>query len=106
MVGLLDVAVDGALQVVDGAEDAALQAALGEGGEEALHRVQPGAGRRREVEDEAGMPTEPGDDLRVLVGGVVVEDHMDELADRYRRLDGVQEADELPDGDGAACSGR
>ena len=34
MVGLLDVAVDGALQVIDGMEDAAFQAALGEGGEE------------------------------------------------------------------------
>ena len=29
------------------------------------------------------------------MGGVVVEDHVDDLADRDLRLDGVEEADEL-----------
>src|SRR3954470_22529495 len=38
---------------------------------------------------------EPGHHLRPLVGGVVVEDDVDDLAGRDRRLDGVEEADEL-----------
>ena len=33
--------------------------------------------------------------LRMLVGGVVVEDDVDELAGRHLRFDGVEEADEL-----------
>ena len=47
------------------------------------------------MEDEAGMALEPGTDLRVLVGGVVVEDDVDDLAGRHLGLDGVEEADEL-----------
>ena len=31
----------------------------------------------------------------MLVGGVVVEDHVDDLSGRHLRLDGVEEADEL-----------
>jgi hypothetical protein len=31
----------------------------------------------------------------VLVGGVVVQDHMDQLAGRDLGLDGIEEADEL-----------
>src|SRR5215207_7267683 len=38
---------------------------------------------------------EPGDHLRVLVGGVVVEDDVDELTGRHRRFEGVEETDEL-----------
>jgi hypothetical protein len=41
------------------------------------------------------VPLQPGDDLGVLVGAVVVEDAVDELAGRHRRLDRVQEAQEL-----------
>ena len=39
---LIQEAVDGGLKVDDGAEDTALQAALGELGEEALDGVEPG----------------------------------------------------------------
>ena len=42
-----------------------------------------------------GCRAEPGQDLRVLVGAVVVEDGVDQLAGRHRRLDGVEEAQEL-----------
>ena len=38
---------------------------------------------------------EPGQHLRLLVGGVVVEDDVDDLAGRHGRLDGGEEADEL-----------
>ena len=43
---------------------------------------EPGAGGRGEVEGEAGVAGEPGDHLRLLVGGVVVEDDVDDLAGR------------------------
>ena len=42
-VGLGEEAVDGGLEVDDGAEDAAFQAAPGQPGEEALDRIEPGA---------------------------------------------------------------
>src|SRR5215203_5717449 len=95
MVGLLDVTIDGALKVEHRAEDAPFQSPLGEGGEEGLHRVEPGTGGRGEVEGEARMAGEPGDHLGMLVGGIVVEDDVDELAGRDVRLDDVQEADEF-----------
>ena len=41
------------------------------------------------------MAGEPGADLGVLVGAIVVEDHVDQLAGRHRRLDRIEEADEL-----------
>ena len=72
-----------------------LQAAAGQRGEEGLDGVQPGAGGRREVEGPARVPGEPGADLGVLVGGVVVEDGVDQLAGRHRGLDPIEEADEL-----------
>ena len=50
---LVEEAVDGGLKVDDRAEDAALQPALGELGEEALDGVEPGARGRREVEGAA-----------------------------------------------------
>ena len=43
LIGLGEIAVDGGLEVDDGAEDAALEASLGEGGEEGLDGVEPGA---------------------------------------------------------------
>jgi hypothetical protein len=54
MVGLVEIAIDGGLEVDDGSEDAALQSSLGQGGEEGLDGVQPGAGGRGEVEGERG----------------------------------------------------
>jgi len=92
---LIEVAVDGGLKVDDGAEDAAPQAPSGQGREEILDGVEPGAGGRGEVEDPARMADEPGLDLGVLMGRVIVEDGMDQLADGDRALDGIEEADEL-----------
>ena len=54
--------------------------ALGEGGEEALDGVEPGGAGRGEVEGDARVAGQPGDHLRVLVGGVVVEDDVHGLA--------------------------
>jgi len=41
------------------------------------------------------MACQPGQNLRVLVGGIVVQDDVDLLAGRDRPIDRVQEADEL-----------
>ncbi len=92
MVGLVDEAVDGGLKLDDRAEDAPFEAFLGELGEEAFDSVEPGAGGRREVEDEARMTPEPGHHLGVLVSGVVVEDEVDQLARRHVFLDGFSMA--------------
>ncbi len=92
---LVDVALDGGLQVDDGMEDAALQALSGQGGEEVFDGVEPGTGCRREVEDPSGMTLEPGHDFLMFVRSVVVEDDMDHLTWRHVTLDGVEKADEL-----------
>ena len=67
MVVLLDVAVNGGLEIDDGVKHATLEALAGERGEEAFHGVQPGGGGWREMEDPTGMALQPGQDLRVLV---------------------------------------
>jgi hypothetical protein len=41
LVGLVEIAVDGGLQIDDRAEDSALEPSLGEGGKESLHGVEP-----------------------------------------------------------------
>ena len=92
---LLDEAVDGGLEIDDGAEDAVLQASAGQLGEEALDGIQPGTRGRDEVEGPARMPGEPGANLRLFVGGVVVEYNVDVLVGRQFGLNRVQETDEL-----------
>lgn len=47
------------------------------------------------MEDPQRVPAEPGAYLRLRVSSIVVEDDVDELASRHRRLDGVEEANEL-----------
>ena len=49
LVGVLNEAVDGDLEIDDRAEDAALQSSPGELGEEAFHGVKPGTGGRHEL---------------------------------------------------------
>ena len=41
------------------------------------------------------MARQPGNDLGMLVAAVVVEDHVDHLADRHGALDGVEETEKL-----------
>ena len=66
-VGGLDVAMDGGLELGDGAMDAAAQGALGEQGEQALDLVDPGGRGRREVDVEARALGEPVADQLGLV---------------------------------------
>ena len=92
-----EVLIDGALEVDDAEEGAASEPALGKRREEALHRVQLGGARRGEVERDPRMSGEPSDHLRVLVDRVVVDDDVHGFGGRDGLLDGLEEADELPD---------
>ena len=47
------------------------------------------------MEGEALVAIQPGSNLRVLVGGVVVEDHVHGLARRHLGFNGVEKADEF-----------
>jgi hypothetical protein len=90
IVGFGDEAVDGGLKVDDRGEDAAFEALPGELGKQALDRVGPGAGSRGEVESEALMPRQPRCYFGVLVGGLVVEHHVDRFVGRHLTLDGSE----------------
>ena len=90
-----DEAVNGELQIDDGLEDAALEALARELGEEALDCVEPGCRGRGEVERPAGMSRQPLAYFRMLVGGIVIDDGMNDLSGRNLRLDRIEEADEL-----------
>ena len=85
-------AVDRGLEVDKGSEDAALQSALGQDREEAFDGVEPGGRRRGEVKQPSRMTRQPCPHGRVLVGGVVVENDVDDLADRDLTLNGVEES--------------
>ena len=76
---VLEVAVDGGLQVDDGPEDATPEALAGEFGEEAFNGVEPGTGFWGEVEGPARVTVKPGVDLAVGVCGVVIDNGMDRL---------------------------
>lgn len=91
---LFDEAVDGGLEIDDGSEDTVLESATHQDGEEPLDRVQPGTGGRREMECPARMAVKPGPHLLVLVGGMVVENDMDDPTGRDVPLESVEEADE------------
>jgi hypothetical protein len=68
LICLCEEAVDSGLEIDDGSEDATFQAPLGQLGEVTLHGVEPGARSRREVEDEAHVPSEPTLHLGMLMG--------------------------------------
>lgn len=95
IVCLCDEAVDGDLKIDDGLEDTALQSALGKFGEEPFDRVEPGTRGRSEVECKPRVPSKPPPHIRVLVGGVVVEDDVHGLFGRHLRFNCIQKANEL-----------
>ena len=72
-VAVLDVVLYGGDQLGDAGEAAPLQPFGGELPEPPLDQVQPRRAGGREVEVEAGVLGQPGDDVRVLVGAVVVD---------------------------------
>src|SRR3954471_9283408 len=71
-VGLSHEAVDGGLEIDDGVEDIALQSTPVKFGEKTLDGVEPGARGWREMEDETRVAIEPGANVWMLVGGIVV----------------------------------
>jgi hypothetical protein len=85
-----DEAIDGGLELDDAFEDAALEAPLGEDGEETLDGIEPTGRGGREMEAPARMTPSHSITFGVLVSGVVVEDGVDRLAGRDLALDGVQ----------------
>jgi len=92
---MIDVVEDGGDQLFDTAKDSATQAIFGQVAEESFHHVQPGAACGREVHVEAGMASEPALDLGMLVGGVVVHDHVDLLFGRDDVVDDAQKLQPL-----------
>ena len=90
-----DEALDGEFELCDGSEDAAFEALVGEFGEEALDGVEPGSGSWREVESPARVLRELLSDLRVFVGGVIVDNHVDCLSLGDLCVDVVEEANEV-----------
>jgi len=92
---IVEVVVDGGLEVDDRAEDTAFEAPAAHRREEAFDGVEPRSRGGREVEDPAWVSGEPGLHLGMLVDGVIVQDDVDHLAGRNCALDGVEEADEF-----------
>ena len=50
---------------------------------------------RREMERPARMIGQPFEDVGLFVGGIVVDDGVDDFSGRNSALDGIEEADEL-----------
>jgi hypothetical protein len=71
IVGFLEEAIDGRLQIANRTKCATLEALPAQLGEEAFDRIEPGGRGRGEVKDEAGMPAQPGpapwDDLWIKI---------------------------------------
>ena len=75
-VGFDDEAIDCGLEIYERVEDAPFKPSPCEFGEEPFNGVEPGGGCWREMEYEPFVAVEPSPDLRVLMGGVVIEDDM------------------------------
>jgi hypothetical protein len=69
-----------------------LQAPACQRGEEGLDGVDPGARGRREVKGPARVAGEPGADLGVLVGGVVVENRIPSRLPQQATLSATKES--------------
>jgi len=87
--------IDPLNQLAHRTERAAADGAAGDQRKEALDQVQPGAVRRHEMQMPAWTCGQPGLDLRMLVGGVVVDDQVNVEIGGHRRFDCAQEAEKL-----------
>ena len=94
-VGFDDEAIDGGLEINEGVEDATVKPPPGKFGEESFDGVEPRTGCRGEVENKPLVAIEPSPDLWMFMGGVVVENDMDDLVFGDLSIDHVQETDEL-----------
>src|SRR5271168_1699328 len=87
----VDVLVDSCDEFLNATESSAAQPIFRQVAEEAFHHVQPGAACGSEVHAEAGMASKPTLDLGMLMGGVIVDDHVDLFAGRNHVVDPAQE---------------
>src|SRR5439155_3232432 len=78
-----DEAIDGGLEIDDAFEDAALEAPLGEDGEETLDGVEPTGRGGREMGAPARMTPQPFDHLGVLASGARRQGHGNPNKDSY-----------------------
>ena len=80
----LDVARDGVFEFGNGFEDAAPDSSARDRREKPFDGVEPGGGRRGEVEGPSWMRGEPFQDIGMFVRGVIVDDGVNELAAWHR----------------------
>ena len=74
---LCNPAIEGRLKVDQAMEDAAAYSLAGQLREHVLDGVEPRCPGGCEVKGPVGMARQPGQDLRVLVGGIVIQDDVD-----------------------------
>ena len=95
LVSMLNPFLDCGFELRDVVENASPYTLSGDFGEEPLDEVESGAGRRREVQDEAFMSCQPAFHGRCLVGGIVVEDQMQIEMGGDLAIDLLEEGQEL-----------
>ena len=95
LVSMLNPFVDCGFEFSDVVEYAPPYTLSGDFGEEPLDEVEPGAGRRREVQDKVFVSCQPALHGRCLVGGVVVEDQMQIEMGGGLAIDLLEEGQEL-----------
>ncbi len=91
----LDVARDGVFELGNGFEDAASDSSARDRREKPFDGVEPGGGRRGEVEGPSWMRGEPFQDIGMFVRGVIVDDGVNELAAWHGAVHGGEKSDEL-----------
>src|ERR1700686_3552964 len=87
--------IDTLNQFMNRTERAAPNGTTGDQRKEALDQVQPRAVGRHEVQVPAWTSGQPRLDLRMFVGGVVVDDQMNIEIGGHRRFDGAQKTEKL-----------
>src|SRR3970040_433742 len=92
---VIEKGADGGFYVAGGAEAAAADLLLGEGGKPAFDQVEPTGGGGREVNMEARAFEKPAPDGRGLVSGIIVHREMHVQLRRHMVFDGVEEPAEL-----------
>lgn len=89
------VVLDSGDQFRHAAECPAADALVGDLAKPALDQVQPGTRSRSEMQMEPGMAPDPGLDLRMFVGSIVVHDQVQVRPVRCFAIDLFEELDEL-----------
>src|ERR1700712_3516655 len=89
------ISVYGDFKIKDTFEDASADALSGDFAEEALDEIEPGGRRWDEVEVKARMACQPGHDIGVLVGRVIVGDQVQIEFGRGVAVDFAEEPNEF-----------